>query len=89
MRHTATRLILTVFLIALLLVTSACSKLTTANYKKLEVGMPYDDVISIFGKTDNCTSAIGLKSCTWGDDKTYVTVQFMGDQVILFSSQGL
>ena len=68
---------------------AGCSKLTTENYNKLKVGMSYSDVVSLLGKPDTCDGAIGLKSCTWGDDKKYINVNFGGEKVILYSSHNL
>ena len=28
-------------------------------------------------------------SCTWGDAKTFISVQYAADKVVLFSAQGL
>ncbi len=66
-----------------------CSKLTTENYDQLKVGMNYDEVVTILGKADECSGAIGIKNCTWGNDKKYVTVSFAGNKVIVFSGHGL
>ena len=74
---------------ASLLLAVGCSKLTTENYDRLKVGMDYDEVVAIFGEADECGGAIGIKSCTWGDDKKNVTVNFAGDTVVMFSGQGL
>lgn len=74
---------------ASLLLAISCSKLTTENYDRLEIGMDYDEVVAIFGEADECGGAMGIKSCTWGDDKKYVVVNFAGDKVIMFSGQGL
>ena len=74
---------------ASLLLAVGCNKLTTENYDRLKVGMDYDGVVAIIGEADECGGAIGIKNCTWGDDKKYVTVNFVGDKVIMFSGQGL
>ncbi|BCS97814.1 lipoprotein [Desulfoluna limicola] len=66
-----------------------CSKLTNDNYNQLEVGMSYDEVVSLIGKADDCASTMGMKSCTWGNVAKHIKVQFAGDTVVLFSSKGL
>ena len=77
--------IVTVCLVSLM----GCSKLTTENYDQLHVGMQYDAVISLLGKADECSGAIGLKNCKWGNDEKHITVSFAGDKVVVFSGQGL
>ena len=32
---------------------------------------------------------IGSSTCSWGDEKTFISVQYAGDKVLLFSGQGL
>lgn len=47
------------------------------------------EVEALLGKPTQCSGALGLSSCTWGDTERYVSVQFAGDQVLLFSGKGL
>lgn len=68
---------------------AACSKINQENYSKLKAGMPKGDVESLLGSPTECSGAIGLTSCTWGDQKTFISVQFAGDKVMMFSGQGL
>jgi hypothetical protein len=68
---------------------AACSKINQENYAKLKAGMPKSEVESLLGSPTECSGAIGLTSCTWGDDKTFISVQFAGDKVMMFSGQGL
>lgn len=72
-----------------LLLTAGCSKLTKENYDKLKVGQEYDEVVSILGKADACSSTMGIKNCTWGDNQTHISVKFVGNKVVIFSSKGL
>ena len=74
-------------LVAVLLV--ACSKVTQDNYNQLKAGMEREQVESLLGAPDVCSGALGMSSCTWGDDKRYISVQFAGDKVLMFSGQGL
>jgi hypothetical protein len=76
-------------LIAAVSLTIGCSKLTPENYDRLRVGMNYDKVVSILGKADECDGAMGLKSCTWGNEKRNIKVSFVGDKVVVFSGHGL
>jgi hypothetical protein len=68
---------------------AACSKINQDNYSKLKAGMPKADVENLLGSPTECSGAIGLTSCTWGDEKTFISVQFAGDKVMMFSGQGL
>lgn len=76
-------------LAALALVLGACSKLTVENYDKLRMGMTYSEVKQVLGAPDKCSDVLAVKSCTWGDDKRFVQVNFVADQVILFNSSNL
>ncbi|MEK1907184.1 MAG: hypothetical protein AAAB13_15515 [Pseudomonas sp.] len=68
---------------------AACSKVNQENYSKLKAGMPKVEVESLLGSPTECSGAIGLTSCTWGDQKAFISVQFAGDKVMMFSGQGL
>ncbi|MBI5015562.1 MAG: hypothetical protein HZB55_08715 [Deltaproteobacteria bacterium] len=68
---------------------AACGRLTAENYDKLKVGMAYDEVKGILGAPARCTDLPGVKSCVWGDDKRSVTVNFIGEKAVLFSSENL
>ncbi|WP_447594630.1 outer membrane protein assembly factor BamE domain-containing protein [Aquipseudomonas campi] len=68
---------------------AACSKVNQENYSKLKAGMPKAEVESLLGSPVECSGAIGLTSCTWGDEKSFISVQFAGDKVMMFSGQGL
>ena len=74
-------------LVALLM--GGCSKLTAENYAKLKVGMSYQEVTGILGSPAGCNDLAGFKSCTWGDEKRHITVQFAADRVMLFSAQNV
>jgi hypothetical protein len=79
----------TILLTGLLLVLLGCSKLTLENYSKIEVGMSYDEVTRLIGAPDKCDDVMGLRSCTWGDEKRSVSVSFAAGKVLLFSSSNL
>ena len=78
-----------IVLVAVLLLATGCSKLTKENYEKISMGMNYDEVISILGEADECSSTVGLEKCTWGGGEKYIKVNFIGKKVVLFSSEGL
>ncbi|BCX81629.1 hypothetical protein MIT9_P1207 [Methylomarinovum caldicuralii] len=73
----------------LLLTLAACSKVTPENYDKLELGMTWQEVVQLLGEPDRCEAVLNAKSCTWQEGERKITVRFIGDQVVLFSSEGL
>lgn len=76
-------------LLAVLLALSGCSKVTQENYAKLEAGMNRVQVEKLLGKPEECAGALGMSSCTWGDKNRFISIQFAGDQVMMFSGKGL
>lgn len=68
---------------------AACSKLTPENYDRLKLGMSYPEVKAILGDPAACNDLLTVKSCTWGDEKRYISVNFVADQVVLFNSSNL
>ncbi|MHA6492161.1 hypothetical protein ACX0MV_02785 [Pseudomonas borbori] len=76
-------------LLSACLLLAACSKVNQENYSKIKAGMPKAEVESLLGKPRECAGAIGLTSCTWGDETAFISVQFAGDNVMMFSGQGL
>ena len=76
--------------LATMLFTAGCSsKLTMKNYDKLKVGMQFSEVTALLGKPDNCTEAMGTKSCTWGNESRNIKVSFLANQTVLFSGTGI
>lgn len=80
------RLTVALFLLTMLL---GCSKLTMENYSKIRMGIEYSEVVKILGKPDNCSEALFLKNCVWGNEQKNITVNFAGDKAILFTSKNL
>jgi len=76
-------------LLACCVVLTACSKITQDNYSKLNAGMTKAEVESLLGGPSECAGALGMSSCTWGDEKRFISVQYAGDKVLMFSAQGL
>jgi hypothetical protein len=68
---------------------TACSNLTQENYDKIKMGMSFKDVENLLGSGATCDSAMGMKSCTWGDNDRYVKIQFMADKVVIHAAKGL
>ncbi|KZE34228.1 hypothetical protein AVW16_06970 [Crenobacter luteus] len=64
----------------------ACSKVTPANFDKINNGMSRQDVTAILGAPDEASGAslLGLSggSATWRDGRTTITVQFINDKVV-------
>jgi hypothetical protein len=72
-----------------LLFFAGCSKVTKENYDKLKIGMDYGKVITILGEADDCSSALGTKSCIWGNDAKNIKIKFVAGKLIFFSKEGL
>ena len=47
------------------------------------------DVEALLGSPTECSGALGVSSCTWGDEKTFISVQYAGDKVLMYAGQGL
>lgn len=75
--------------LVLLILLAGCSKLTMKNYAKIHAGLTYDEVVSILGQPDKCSDAMFVRNCVWGDEKRNITVKFMADKVVLYSSRNL
>jgi hypothetical protein len=78
-----------VALLAGCLLLAACSKINQDNYAQLKPGMSKADVENLLGKPTECAGALGMSSCTWGDEQRFISVQYAGEQVLLFSGKGL
>ncbi len=72
-----------------LLALAACSRITAANYDKLKSGQSYDEVKALLGAPDRCDEALTLRSCRWGDDKSSITVSFVGGKAMLFAAENI
>lgn len=81
-----TRLVVVLSLLAMLL---GCSKLTMENYSKIRMGIGYGEVVKILGKPDSCSDALFVRSCVWGNEEKNITVNFMGDKAVLFTSRNI
>lgn len=68
---------------------SACDRVTAENYNKLEVGMPYSEVVSIIGEPSECSAVVNTKSCRWGKDDKYIDAKIVGESVIFLSAKGV
>lgn len=79
----------TMILVIALLTLAACSKVNQDNYSKLSAGMTKAEVESLLGSPTECSGAVGLSSCTWGDEKAGISVQFAADKVVVYSGNGL
>jgi len=75
--------------VSLLLLLAGCSKLNQENYRKLKVGLTYDQVVAILGKPDSCSDALFVKSCIWGSEAKNISVNFMGDKVLITTSKNI
>ena len=81
-----TRLVVALSLLAMLL---GCSKLTMENYSKIKMGIGYGEVVEILGKPDSCSEALFVRNCVWGNEEKNITVNFMGEKAVLFTSRNI
>jgi hypothetical protein len=68
---------------------TACNKINQENYSKLQAGMTKAEVEQLLGKPTDCSGALGMSSCTWGDKESFISVQYATDKVLMYSGQGL
>ena len=78
-----------VALLAGCLLLAACNKVNQDNYAQLKPGMSKAEVESLLGSPSECAGALGMSSCTWGDEQRFISVQYAGDKVMMFSGKGL
>ncbi len=76
-------------LLSLCVVLTACSKINQENYSKIKAGMEKAEVEQLLGTPTECSGALGMSSCTWGDEKSFISVQYAADKVLMYSGQGL
>lgn len=73
-----------VMLLALFLL--ACSKVTPANFEKIQDDMTRQQVVDILGEPSDVSSAsvLGFSggTATWRDGKTVITVRFVNGRVV-------
>lgn len=80
---------LTLSLLAGCLLMVGCSKVNQDNYAQLAAGMNKSEVEALLGKPTECSGALGMVSCTWGDQQRFISVQYAADRVLMFSGKGL
>ncbi|WP_223415486.1 MULTISPECIES: outer membrane protein assembly factor BamE [unclassified Pseudomonas] len=82
-------LLRSIALLSFCVLLAACGKINQENYSKLSTGMAKAEVETLLGKPTDCAGALGMSSCTWGDKNSFISVQYAGDKVLMFSGQGL
>ncbi len=78
-----------VALLAGCLLLAACNKVNQDNYAQLKPGMSKAEVENLLGSPSECAGALGMSSCTWGDEQRFISVQYAGEKVMMFSGKGL
>jgi hypothetical protein len=68
---------------------AACSKVSKQNYDRLKMGQTYAEVVELLGDPSQCDAVLIAKNCQWGQEPKTISVNFVGDKVVLFSSSGL
>lgn len=88
MNRSQMRTAISAFCFATLLV--ACgNRVSLENYNKLKTGQSYDEVVKIVGDPTRCDEALGIRACTWGDEKRGFSANFVADKVLLLSAHQL
>lgn len=86
MRKLIPALLIALFFSAALL---SCSRVNNANYRKIEMGMKYAKIIEILGKPTKCSAVLSAKNCSWDNRNKSINIQFVGEQVVFFTSTGI
>ncbi|QKZ02645.1 MULTISPECIES: outer membrane protein assembly factor BamE domain-containing protein [Pseudomonas] len=68
---------------------AACNKINQENYSQIKAGMTKAEVEQLLGSPTDCSGALGVSSCTWGDKNSFISVQYAGEKVVMYSGQGL
>ncbi|MGI4836239.1 MAG: outer membrane protein assembly factor BamE [Janthinobacterium lividum] len=76
-------------LLSLCVLLTACNKINQENYSKIHAGMSKAEVEQLLGTATDCSGALGMSSCTWGNKDAFISVQYAGDKVVIYSGQGL
>jgi PBP1b-binding outer membrane lipoprotein LpoB len=83
---------LTIAAMAAALLLAGCSKATTENFQKVEVGMKMDQVHTLLGKPSKAEGeSSGPNSImieTWNNDPIVITITYNGDEVGMKSISG-
>jgi hypothetical protein len=75
--------------VACVVLLAGCSRLTVENFDRIKVGMGYEEVKSILGEPARCNEALTVRSCTWGDEKKHIDVNFVGEKVLLKTAENI
>ncbi len=75
--------------VSVLVIWGCSSKINQENYKKIKIGMGYEEVAAILGEPVQCESVLGANSCDWGDEKRMINIKFVADNVVFRSAKGL
>lgn len=65
------------------------SRLTLDNYERLEAGMTRDQVEEVLGAPSECSGAVMVDNCLWGDAQRFIQAQFVGGKAMTYQYQGL
>ncbi len=65
------------------------SKVNQDNYKKIKIGMSYEEVTAILGEPVTCESILGIQNCDWGDETRAINIKFAADNVVFRTAKGL
>lgn len=65
------------------------SRLTLDSYEQLQAGMTRAQVEAILGEPSECSGAVMIDNCLWGDEVRFIQAQFVGGKAMAYQYQGL
>ncbi|MCG7599509.1 outer membrane protein assembly factor BamE [Halomonas sp. McH1-25] len=65
------------------------ARLTLDNYQQLQAGMSRAQVEAILGEPSECSGAVMIDNCLWGDESRFVQAQFVAGKAMTYQYQGL
>ncbi|GHB03649.1 outer membrane protein assembly factor BamE domain-containing protein [Modicisalibacter luteus] len=65
------------------------ARLTLDSYEQLQAGMTRAQVEDILGEPSECSGAVMIDNCLWGDESRFIQAQFVGGKAMAYQYQGL
>ena len=65
------------------------ARLTLDRYEQLQAGMTRGQVEAILGEPSECSGAVMIDNCLWGDESRFIQAQFVGGKAMAYQYQGL
>ncbi|GAB2789449.1 hypothetical protein GCM10027040_14610 [Halomonas shantousis] len=72
-----------------LLVGCADARLNMKNYDRLEAGMTRSEVEAVIGEPRQCSGALVVANCFWGNKQHFIQAQFVSGRAVTYQYHGL